>query len=61
MKDQQRNLHPIAPALLAMLKWGDEYAAQRGGSMDFWDKLPEGRKRVCIDQAERIRKAPMAE
>ena len=57
----RRNLNPIAPARVAMCIWSDEYAAQRGGSMDFWDTLSEGRKRQATDEAERIRSAPMTE
>ncbi len=60
-KQNQRNLNATAPALLAMFKWGDEYAAQRGGVMDFWDKLAPHRKRICVEAAERILEAPMTE
>jgi hypothetical protein len=42
-----RNLHPHAEARLAMALWSDEYAAQNGGSMDFWDGLSLSRKRLC--------------
>jgi hypothetical protein len=48
MKDPRRNLNPHAEARLAMALWGEEYAAQRGGSMDFWDGLSESRKALCI-------------
>lgn len=44
MKDQQRNLNPTHEARIAMIVWGDEYAAQSGGSMDFWDNLSDDRK-----------------
>jgi len=48
MSDQRRNLHPHAEARLAMALWGDEYGAQRGGSMDFWDALSATRKALCV-------------
>ena len=47
MRDQTRNLNPHKAARVAMYLYGHAYAAQRGGSMDFWDDLPEGRKNVC--------------
>ncbi|MEZ2132737.1 MULTISPECIES: hypothetical protein [unclassified Sinorhizobium] len=53
----KRNLHPHAEARLAMALWGAEYAAQLGGSMDFWDGLSEPRKRVCVDILESVLKA----
>ena len=43
----RRNLEPHAEARLAMAMWGDEYAAQRGGSMDFWDRLSPARQAIC--------------
>lgn len=46
--DQRRNLNPHAEARLAMALWDKEYAAQRGGSMDFWDGLSESRKALCV-------------
>lgn len=42
-----RNLNPTPEARVAMHIWCEEYAAQRGGSMDFWDNLPESRKARC--------------
>lgn len=47
MTDQIRNLNPHAEARAAMVIWSEEYASQRGGSMDFWDTLPDHRKRLC--------------
>lgn len=60
MTDQipTRNLYPHKPALIAMLLWNHEYAAQRGGSMDFWDKLSESDKRICRDALKDIEAAP---
>jgi hypothetical protein len=46
MSDKERalrNLNPHKPARAAMWLWGKEYSQQGGGSMDFWDGLPEGR------------------
>lgn len=41
----QRNLNPHKAARLAMVIWNEDYAfKQRGGVMDFWDSLPEGKK-----------------
>ena len=47
MKNQRRNLNPHREARLAMIKWSAQYAAQGGGSMDFWDTLHESKKRLC--------------
>lgn len=46
MKDQRRNLNPTQEAKIAMIVWSDEYAAQKGGSMDFWDRLSDDRKLI---------------
>jgi len=59
MNDQTRNLNPTAPAYVAMALFGDRYAAQRGGSMDFWDSLSDYEKRTCTHLAEQIKAAPM--
>lgn len=51
-----RNLDPHAEAVAAMSIWGDDYAfKQRGGSMDFWDSLPDYRKNICRELVKRIR------
>ncbi len=44
----RRNLDPHKGAVAAMWLWGEAYAAQRGGSMDFWDSLTEDQRRQCI-------------
>jgi hypothetical protein len=54
----QRNLNPHKSALLAMWLWGREYSQQGGGSMDFWDRLSESRKRICRECLDRLQKAP---
>ena len=57
----RRNINPTAEALVAMNIWGDDYAfKQRGGSMDFWDSLPEFKKDRCRDLVNRIREADKA-
>jgi len=57
MKSQLRNLHPIPEAVIAMSIWGKEYSEQRGGSMDFYDALSNGRKHVCADVLDKIKEA----
>lgn len=47
MKDQTRNLHPTKEAVFAMFYWHKEYAAQHGGSMDFYDRLTKDQKDYC--------------
>jgi hypothetical protein len=49
-----RNLHPTPAAIVAMAIFGEEYAAQNGGSMDFWDTLHPAKKRRCEDTARRV-------
>ena len=53
--DQRRNLNPTPEARVAMIIWGKEYSEQRGGSMDFWDSLDEGRKRRCKAAVQAVR------
>ena len=57
MSDQTRNLNPHAAACVAMAIWGKRYAAQRGGSMNFWDSLTKGEKQTAAGIANNIRKA----
>ena len=45
--DQTRNLNPTPAAQVARIIWGQEYAAQRGGTVDFWDQLSADRQRRC--------------
>lgn len=56
----RRNINPTPEAVLAMNLWGSRYAAQRGGSMDFWGTLSESEQRRCRDLAEDFRKADNA-
>ena len=46
-RQDRRNLNPTKLAVAAMYLFGSRYAAQRGGSMDFWDSLPAGDKNLC--------------
>ncbi len=56
-----RNLNPHAEAVLAMAIWSEDYAfKQRGGSMDFWDSLPDWKKKHCRQLVERIKKTETA-
>ena len=57
----RRNLNPTAPAIVAMNLWGHRYAAQKGGSMDFWDTLRAAEQNRCMEIAEKIQAAPMQE
>lgn len=47
MEDQKRNLNPHRSAKAAMWLYGDRYARQGIGSMDFWDILTEYEKNTC--------------
>jgi hypothetical protein len=59
--EAKRNLEPTAPAIVAMTLWCHRYAAQRGGSMDFWDTLNESEKQQCVRIADQIRAAKMSD
>ena len=56
----QRNLHPHREARLAMLVWHNEYAAQGGGSMDFYDALTESQKRNLREWCDELEGKPRA-
>lgn len=53
----RRNQEPHKPAVVAMWVYSAEYAAQNGGSMDFWDGLSESKRDVCRALLERIKTA----
>lgn len=55
--NQQRNLDPSAEAIAAMYLYGNEYASQGGGSMDFWDVLHPSKKRICTELVNKIKSA----
>lgn len=57
MTDQTRNLNPHAAAKFAMVMYGERYAAQNGGSMDFWDSLTDSEKRFCARVSKEIKAA----
>jgi len=44
---QKRNLNPHKSAIMAMALYSVRYAAQNGGSMDFWDTLNDSEKETC--------------
>lgn len=54
---ESRNLHPHKAAVAAMWLYGSAYSRQCGGSMDFWDALPNSSKRLCRDLVKEIEKA----
>lgn len=61
MKKRDRdNINPTPEAVVAMSLYCHDYAAQRGGSMDFWEALLESRQRRCTELLEDIRKAERA-
>ena len=45
--DERRNLNPHAEARLAIVIWSEQYAYQNLGCMDWYDSLPDARKRKC--------------
>ena len=53
----RRNLAPHKAAVAAMWLYSGEYASQNGGCMDFWDKLPDWKKRNCRDLVKDVEKA----
>lgn len=59
-KRDRENINPTPEAVVAMSLYCDGYAAQRGGSMDFWEALPESKQRRCIELLEDIRRAERA-
>jgi len=54
------NLNPTAEAVAAMYVFSYMYAAQKGGSMDFWHSLTDREKKLCAELVERVRKADRA-
>jgi hypothetical protein len=59
-KRDRENLRPTPEARAAMHLYGDEYAAQKGGSMDFWETLPPYKRRRCEDLVHEILAAAAA-
>ena len=55
MSRDKQNLNPTAEARFAMRHWHDRYAAQHGGSMDFYlDVLTKQERQYCIDSVREI-------
>jgi transcriptional regulator of met regulon len=54
----RRNLNPHRSARMAMILYDHEYAAQSGGSMDFWDSLSKDKKRYVRDMVKRLMECP---
>lgn len=54
MTREERNLDPHRPARCAMWLYSERYKNQKGGSMDFWDKLTKNEKETCRSMAEQI-------
>lgn len=57
MKDQSRNLNPTAEAVVAMHVFGQRYAADGRGSMDFFDSLDARHQAWCRQIANEVRTA----
>lgn len=53
-KIEERNLDPHRPARCAMWLFCEQYSSQKGGSMEFWDKLSESDKNMCRRMSEQI-------
>lgn len=53
-KRMQRNLNPRPPAVFAMYHWSADYAAQGGGTMDFFDSLHPADQKYCNDAVTAI-------
>lgn len=58
MEDQTRNLNPHKAARAAMFLFSKRYAAQGGGSMDFWGSLSKPDQDFCRRCVEGIEKSP---
>lgn len=54
--DQTRNLHPTPEATVARIIYGRAYSEQKGGTMDFWDKLDPYNQRICQSVVEEMKK-----
>lgn len=54
MRSQRANLNPTPEAVAAMYLFSTEYSSQRGGSMDFWNGLPDSKKNMCNNLVEEV-------
>lgn len=59
MATAQENLSPHKPARAAMWLYSKRYAAQSGGSMDFWGSLKSFEKGLCRELVKNIVEAPV--
>lgn len=58
-KADRENINPTPAAVAAMYIYCNDYAAQKGGSMDFWKLLPPWKQKVCADLVKDIEAAFM--
>jgi hypothetical protein len=52
-----RNLDPeliTKEVIAARWLWGHRYSQQRGGQVDFYEKLPPSEKRLCREMVDAI-------
>lgn len=54
MTEEERNLDPHRPARCAIWVYSERYINQKGGIMDFWDKLTKQEQDICRIMAEQI-------
>jgi len=55
---EQRNINPHAEAIMAISIWGYQYSRQNLGCMDWWDALPESKKKIVRSTLDRIATLP---
>lgn len=53
-----RNLNPHKAAVVAMSLYGQEYARQDGGAIDFWEALSGSQRARCRELVSRLEAAP---
>ncbi|MGI9490856.1 MAG: hypothetical protein ACR2QF_00360 [Geminicoccaceae bacterium] len=58
MSEIDRNLRGHAEAIAARWLWSHEYAVQGGGQLDFYDALPNRKKRLVQEMVDAILSAP---
>lgn len=58
MNDQTQNLNPHKFAVAAMWIFRNEYSQHGGGSMDFWQQLPDRYKEMIFTMVRQIEQAP---
>ena len=55
---EYRNMHPHAEAEIARIMYSEEYAAQDGGTIEFWYSLSFQRKEYCACLVDEIVRLP---